>query len=111
MNIDIWQLIKDNKNMLITIIIANIFVAIFYALNATKTWTAKAYLLPPEDRHVQALNIAAQEVVSSNYSFSVREVYPVFIRNIQSRKYQREYFFGKSANPVGKQRKRIHRFS
>jgi len=40
------------------------------------------------------LNIAAQEVVSSNYSFSVREVYPVFIRNIQSRKYQREYFFG-----------------
>lgn len=93
MNIDFLGLIKENKTALIGIIVVNIFISLLYALNATKTWTARAYLLPPEDRHVQALNIAAQEVVSSNYAFSVREVYPVFIRNIQSRKYQREFFF------------------
>lgn len=94
MNIDnIYTSIKDNVRVISAIIIINIIIAISYAMTAPEVYTAKAYILPPENKYIQNLNLSASEVGNTKQDYTVREVYPLFINNLQSRKYQRKYFF------------------
>lgn len=94
MNIDnIYTSIKDNVRVISAIIIINIIIAISFAMTAPEVYTAKAYILPPENKYIQNLNLSASEVGNTKRDYTVREVYPLFINNLQSRKYQRKYFF------------------
>ncbi len=94
MNIDnIYISIKDNIRVIVAIIIVNVIIAVSYALSAPEIYTAKAYILPPENKYIQNLNLSASEVGNTKRDYTVREVYPLFINNLQSRKYQRKYFF------------------
>ena len=94
MNIDnMYTSIKDNVRVISAIIIINIIIAISFAMTAPEVYTAKAYILPPENKYIQNLNLSASEVGNTKRDYTVREVYPLFINNLQSRKYQRKYFF------------------
>jgi len=99
MNIDnIFDEIKENIKPLSIIVLINILIAITYALTSPEMYTAKTYILPPENKYVQALNLSASDVGNTKYDYTVREVYPLFINNIQSRKYQRKFFFENNIN-------------
>ena len=101
MNIDnIYTSIKDNIKIISAIIIANIIIAVSYALTAPEVYTARAYILPPENKYIQNLNLSASEVGNTKRDYTVREVYPLFINNLQSRKYQRKFFFENNVNDL-----------
>ena len=93
MNIDnMYTSIKDNVRVISAIIIINIIIAISFAMTAPEVYTAKAYILPPENKYIQNLNLSASEVGNTKRDYTVREVYPLFINNLQSSNYQRKYF-------------------
>lgn len=101
MNIDnIYTSIKDNIKIISAIIIVNIIIAVSYALTAPEVYTARAYILPPENKYIQNLNLSASEVGNTKRDYTVREVYPLFINNLQSRKYQRKFFFENNVNDL-----------
>ena len=101
MNIDnIYTSIRDNIKPISIVILINIIIAVVYALNAPEVYTAKAYVLPPENKYIQALNLSASEVGNTKREYTVREVYPLVINNIQSRKYQRKFFFENNINKL-----------
>lgn len=85
---------EDHKTILYTIILASFFISIIYSLTATELFRAKAYMIPPQPKHIQALNV----VIGDNRQLrgddlkSV-DVFRVFVINLQSRKYQRKFFF------------------
>jgi chain length determinant protein (polysaccharide antigen chain regulator) len=101
MNIDnIYTSIRDNIKPISIVILINIIIAVVYALNAPEVYTAKAYVLPPENKYIQALNLSASEVGNTKREYTVREVYPLVINNLQSRKYQRKFFFDNNINKL-----------
>ena len=101
MNIDnIYASIRDEIKPNSIIILVNIIIATVFALNAPEVYTAKAYVLPPENKYIQALNLSASEVGNTKRDYTVREVYPLVINNLQSRKYQRKFFFENNINKL-----------
>jgi chain length determinant protein (polysaccharide antigen chain regulator) len=101
MNIDnIYASIRDEIKPISAIILVNIIIATVFALNSPEVYTAKAYVLPPENKYIQALNLSASEVGNTKQDYTVREVYPLVINNLQSRKYQRKFFFDNNINEL-----------
>ena len=100
MNIDnIYTSIRDNIKQISIIILVNIIIAVIFALNSPEVYTAKAYVLPPENKYIQELNLTDDE--GGKYrDYTVREVYPLVINNLQSRKYQRKFFFDNNINEL-----------
>ncbi|GIS31976.1 MAG: hypothetical protein Ct9H90mP3_7720 [Flammeovirgaceae bacterium] len=90
----IFDRIIQKKNILIGIIAASFIFSLIYAFNKEETYKAQAYLIPPESRYTQPLNV----FLDDGYRLSREEITPstiyrVFMLNLQSRKYQRKYFF------------------
>ena len=83
-----------NKRPMIAIIFGSFILSIVIALTQTETYKATAYLIPPEHRYTQALNVFLKD----GYRLSREELTPTivfrtFVLNLQSRKYQRKFFF------------------
>ncbi len=90
----IFDRIIQKRSILLGIIAASFILSIIYAFNKEETYKAQAYLIPPESRFTQPLNV----FLDDGYRLSREEITPstiyrVFMLNIQSRKYQRKYFF------------------
>ena len=90
----IFDRIIQKKSILIGIIAASFILSVIYAFHKEETYKAQAYLIPPESRYTQPLNV----FLDDGYRLSREEitpstVYRVFMLNLQSRKYQRKYFF------------------
>ena len=88
----IFNRIIQKKSILIGIIAASFILSVIYALNKEETYKAQAYLIPPESRYTQPLNV----FLDDGYRLSREEITPstiyrVFMLNLQSRKYQRKY--------------------
>ena len=76
------------KSILIGIIAASFIFSLIYAFNKEETYKAQAYLIPPESRYTQPLNV----FLDDGYRLSREEITPstiyrVFMLNLQSRKY------------------------
>ena len=65
------------------------------SLTATNYYKAHAYILPPQTKYIQPLNVVDSDgdLLSQEVPLKPNDIYTSFIRNIQSRKFQREYFF------------------
>jgi len=90
-----------NKNKLLFIMIASILSSIIYALSATEYYKAYAYILPPQPKHIQPLNVVdADGDLISQDSTAIKpvDVYNDFIMNIQSRNFQKEFFLKNNIN-------------
>ena len=84
----------QNKRSMIGIIIGSLILSIVIALTQPETYKATAYLIPPENKYTQPLNV----FLNDGYRLSREEltptiVYRTFVLNLQSRKYQRKFFF------------------
>ena len=59
-DIDINYFIKlflEQKKIIFIIVAAAVTISVIYALTATKYYKAYAYILPPQTKYVQALNV------------------------------------------------------
>ena len=97
-DIDINNFIKlflEEKRMVFIIFVAAVLMSVIYALFATKYYKAYAYILPPQTKHIQALNVVDSDgdLLSQDTPLQPNDIYASFIRNVQSRNLQREYFF------------------
>ena len=101
-NIDSFlQNISKKRKTLLLIMIASIAVSVIYSFTATEYYKVSAYVLPPESRHIQPLNVVDVDgdlISKDGEAIKPVDVYNNFIMNIQSRKLQREYFFSNSIN-------------
>ena len=84
----------QNKRSMIGIIIGSLILSIVIALTQPETYKATAYLIPPENKYTQPLNV----FLNDGYRLSREEltptiVYRTFVLNLQSRNYQRKFFF------------------
>ena len=69
-DIDINYFIKlflEQKKIIFIIVAAAVTISVIYALTATKYYKAYAYILPPQTKYVQALNV----VDADGYRFCV----------------------------------------
>ena len=84
----------SNKKTMIFIVLGSIFISIIIALSQTETFKASAHLIPPENKYTQSLNVFLDDGYRlSREEISPSTVYRTFVLNLQSRKYQRKYFF------------------
>ena len=86
--------IIQNKRAIIGIIFGSFILSVVIALTQPETYKATAFLIPPENKYTQPLNV----FLNDGYRLSREEltptvVYRTFVLNIQSRKYQRKFFF------------------
>ena len=86
--------IKSEIKPLLLIMGFSIFFSLFHALTTEEIFKSVAHLIPPENRHIQPLNIFLED----GYRITQEAIYPTqvyrtFVTNLQSRKYQRKYFF------------------
>ena len=88
--------IEKKQATLIGIISIPVIAALIYALTATEIYKTSIYIIPPQQKDINALNITTKDgrrLVSLDSEISVNEVYNTFMVNAQSRKYQRDFFF------------------
>ena len=84
----------SNKKTMIFIVLGSIFISIIIALSQMETFKAAAHLIPPEKKYTQSLNVFLDDGYRlSREEISPTTVYRTFVLNLQSRKYQRRYFF------------------
>ena len=88
------ELVRKNKNTVIAIIAFSFISSVVYSMIATKYYKANAYIMPAEPKHIRALNIVGGDgILLTQTKFELDDVYTRFILNVQSRKYQRKFFF------------------
>lgn len=98
-DLDINYFIKtlvENIRTILAIIVLSVLLSIAYALTATKYYKAYIHILPPQDKYIQALNIVDANgdlIGNRTLPYIPTDIYTAFVRNVQSRKFQREYFF------------------
>ncbi len=84
----------QKKNILIGIILTSFLLSSIYAFNKEEIFKAEAFLIPPESRYTQPLNVFLDDGYRlSRDEITPSTIYRVFMLNLQSRKYQRKYFF------------------
>jgi chain length determinant protein (polysaccharide antigen chain regulator) len=89
------DLIVDSKKTIIAIIASSILVSVIYALTATPIYRTSIYIIPPQDKDINALNVIDKEGrrLINDYLIRPQDVYTKFMVKAQSRKFQREFFF------------------
>ena len=86
--------IKYEIKPLLMIIGFSIAISLFHALTEDEIFKSVAHLIPPENRHTQPLNIFLDDGYRlTQEAINPSKVYRTFVLNLQSRKYQRKYFF------------------
>ena len=95
-NIDNFlDLIVDKRKIIISIIAISILASFLYAISAIPLYKTSIYIIPPQEKDVNALNIKGKDGKSLTTDSQIKsnEVYNIFMVNAQSRKYQRDFFF------------------
>ena len=88
--------IEKKRITLLGIIIVPTLAALIYSITATEIYKTSIYIIPPQQKDINALNITTKDgrrLVSLDSEIGVNEVYNTFMVNAQSRKYQRDFFF------------------
>ena len=96
-DINITSLINriiDKKKEILLILVSSIIISIVIAITQIETYKANAYTIPPERKYTQELEVFLED----GYRLSRDEITPIlvfraFTLNLQSRKFQRKFFF------------------
>ncbi len=87
----------ENKRRLLSIIGGILAVFAIYAFSIPNTYKAEIHLVPPQEKYVQPLNYFATQIAKdSQLILEQKFIYFAFMKNAQSRKYQRKYFYENS---------------
>ena len=87
------EAIRQNVRVFYIIVGLALISSLLYAFTTESTYRAKIYLIPPEKTNADILNIYRDALGAQPIQISERNIYDLFIKNAQSRKYQRKYFF------------------
>ena len=82
---DIWQILVEYKFYIASITCICTLVALIYAIQATPVYEAKAYLLPPEQKDLEGINIRETK-------YSPLGIYQNYIRKLRSISIRRKFF-------------------
>ena len=92
--ITLFNRISERRRSISFIILASIIISLVYAFSQEESFKTQAYLIPPESRYTQPLNVFLDDGYRlSRDEITPSTIYRVFMLNLQSRKYQRKYFF------------------
>ena len=96
------DLIVDRKKIIIAIIATSILISVIYALTATPLYRTSIYIIPPQDKDINALNVIDKEGrrLINDYLIRPQDVYTKFMVKAQSRKFQREFFFNNGLSEI-----------
>ena len=96
-NLDIkWLLdtINAKKRKSISIVMVFFISSLIYALMLPNTYKAEIFIVPPQDKYVQPLNYFATQIAKdSQLVLEQKLIYFDFMKNAQSRKFQRKFFY------------------
>ena len=89
------DVVVERKKIIIGIILVALLTSVIYAFSETKIYKTSIYIIPPQEKDINALNIIDKNGKSLTSDSKIRpsEVYNIFMVNAQSRKYQRDFFF------------------
>ncbi|MFH7326594.1 Wzz/FepE/Etk N-terminal domain-containing protein [Desulfurivibrio sp. C05AmB] len=91
--VDLWLVLVRQWRWIAGVTALVVAVAGVYLLLATPIYEAEAVLLPPEDRHVQALNIPGINVITHETAPKEREkIYKEFVSNLRGGSLRRQFF-------------------
>jgi LPS O-antigen subunit length determinant protein (WzzB/FepE family) len=82
---DILCILVEHKYHIVAITFICTLAALFYAIQAPPVYQAEAYLLPPEQRDIEGINITGKK-------YSPMEVYQHYIKNFTSLSIRRQFF-------------------
>lgn len=88
--LDLFQLLWQQKTLIVLITIITNFGALFYALQSPAIYQAKASILPPRLSDIAPYNLGRIE--SEMIEFKVADVYAVFTRSLRSESLRRDFF-------------------
>ena len=90
----LFNRISEKKKSILIIILSSFLISLIYAFSQDEYFKTQAYLIPPESRYTQSLNVFLDDGYRlSRDEITPSTIYRVFMLNLQSRKYQRKYFF------------------
>ena len=91
--VDLWLVMVRRWQWIAAVMALVVGAAVVYLLITTPIYEAEAVLLPPEDRHVQALNIPGINEITPETAKTVKEkIYQEFVGNIRSGGLLRQFF-------------------
>ncbi len=88
--LDLFQLLWQQKILIVLITIITASAAFFYALQSPAIYQAKASILPPRLSDIAPYNLGRIE--SEMIEFKVADVYAVFTRSLRSESLRRDFF-------------------
>ena len=90
------QACVDKRKTIAGIVLSFFIFSIVYSLMLTENYRTNAYIIPPQEKYVQPLVLSGSvlgKLDSAANPWTQKRVYDTYVRNLQSRKFQREYFF------------------
>lgn len=91
--LDLWHILVSRWRLIFAITGITLAVALAYALLATPIYKAEAYLLPPQNKDVQSLNVQGLSTKESNKElYTPENVYELYILYLKSRALRRKFF-------------------
>ena len=90
----LYQTFQAKKRNILYILIASILITAIYAFSLPNLYRAQIYIVPPQDKFVQPLNYFATQIAKdSQLVLKQQYIYFDFMKNAQSRQFQRKFFF------------------
>ncbi|MDQ7059364.1 MAG: Wzz/FepE/Etk N-terminal domain-containing protein [Ghiorsea sp.] len=94
--LDLWNIIVAQRRLLLVVWVICVLLAIAYVMFTKPVYQATAYLLPPTQKDVQALNIQALYSNSNSRSFQVsytpEQVYQLLLQTLRSRASRQKFY-------------------
>ena len=91
--IDLWRVIAKRKGIILLCFLASVMLAAVYIVFSEPLYKANAYLLPPQQKTIQALLIDYRGLEGIDVDrYTPESVYSAFLNNLQSQGARREFF-------------------
>ena len=90
----LYQTFLNKKRNILFILLTSIVLSSIYAFSLPNLYRAQIYIVPPQDKYVQPLNYFATQIAKdSQLVLKQQYIYFDFMKNAQSRQFQRKFFF------------------
>ena len=91
---NLYQTLLNKKRSVLIILLASVVLSSLYAFTLPNLYRAQIYIVPPQDKFVQPLNYFATQIAKdSQLVLKQQYIYFDFMKNAQSRQFQRKFFF------------------
>ena len=93
---NILDIVNEKKATILLILALFFFGSIIYSYTLEEKFKSYIYVIPAQDKYIQPLNLYSQNIAKDSLlNIKSQDVYHSFLKNMQSRKYLRKYFFDK----------------